>query len=357
MDMFDEDLLGGEFLKQQENAQTLFASRKYTDLRSPDFDEADFCVPDEGHPDEVVVYETSVPALPPPHQNQNSRNASPVRQMDPRPVGNGMQPRPPHTPTTMNQARPNGGAGFGQRPYQQGASNQQASRPLQQNAAQRQPGVAPYGQKPGPSSTTNGNNGNKTGAGEVEGTPWLSARAVAKVGDGDALGVVATSIQAGHLFNPKAESPSIRKTPDVDHTTSKPVSRQNRPAANGPVSVSGGGAAAGGATQASVATPGAGGPGATGVTTRSGFSMNSHSAMAEPVRRIGAPPSAASPLANRGHFRPPPMKRGPPTDSVTARPPLADVSTSVSANGGGGTAVATSTAADSGGDAKRQKVA
>lgn len=350
-------------------------------MRDTDFDEADFCVSDEGHPDEFIIRESSVPVLPPPQQNVGSRSTSPLRQVVPqqnnnynqqRPAGAGLPPRPPQTPTPMN-SRPNGnGNGFGQRPYQPGANNQQTNRPPQQ--AQRPQGFgnngnnsatnnSSYGQKPGPHSTangsgSNGNSGAANGLGEVEGTPWLSARAIAKASDGDALAVVAPSIQAGHLFNPKAESPSIRKTPGFDHNSSKPIPRLNRPAGGSALPPSTNAASNVGSAGALVATNNAstGAVATGGMATRSGAN---HTGM-EPIRRIGAPPSAASPLANRNQFRPPPMKRGPPTDTPggVPRPPLADVPSNVSANGG--TVVAASALGGAGAvgvDVKRQKLA
>ncbi|KAL1902916.1 DNA repair protein rad52 [Sporothrix stenoceras] len=334
-----------------------------------EFDEADFCVSDEGHPDEFIIRESSVPALPPPQQNVGSRSTSPLRQVVPqqnnsynqqRPAGAGMPPRPPQTPTPMN-GRPNGnGNGFGQRPpYQQGANNQQANKPPQNGL--RPQGFngnnGPNGQKPAPLATANNNGGNGNssaagGSGEVEGTPWLSARAVAKASEGDAPAVVPPSIQAGHLFNPKAESPSIRKTPGFDHNTSKPIPRLNRPVGSSALPPSTNAASTAGAP--AVTNASAAGPASGGMTTRSGVN---HPGM-EPVRRIGAPPSTASPLANRNQFRPPPMKRGPPNDAPggVSRPPLADVPSNVSANGG--TVVAAGAGGvGSGVDVKRQKLA
>ncbi|KJR84584.1 DNA repair and recombination protein RAD52 [Sporothrix schenckii 1099-18] len=384
-DMFDDDLLG-------------------------DFDEADFCVTDEGHPDEFVVRESSVPALPPPQQSVGSRNTSPLRQVVPQQNGNynnqqrparpGVPPGAPQTPTPMN-ARPIGngsGNGFGQRPYQPGANHQQTNGPQQQG--QRPQGFGSNGSnhngssnnnnnnsnnnsnnnnnnnnnsnnnnnnnnnnvKPTPLSTVNssggnGNNGAAGGAGEVEPTPWLSARAVAKVGGGDPLPAVVPKIQGEHLFDPKAESPSIRKTPGFDHNSSKPIPRLNRP--SGSIALPPSANAASNVASASTSSPAAasnmpsGAPAIGGMTTRSGV----HHPGMEPIRRIGAPPSTASPLANRNQFRPPPMKRGPPTDSTTgaSRPPLADVPSNVPVNGG--TIVAAGSAGAASVDAKRQKLA
>ncbi|OAA68689.1 rad52 DNA repair protein radc [Niveomyces insectorum RCEF 264] len=386
MDAFDDDLLG-------------------------DFDETDFCVTEDGHPDEFIVPETSVPTLPPPpQQNQGSRNTSPVRQVPPqpqqynyaRPTGNtNLPPRPPQTPTPGG-ARPNGGAG--PRPYQP-ANHQANSRPQappqRQNNNHGNAQGSFNGQKPPIANNNNGGGGGGGGGGSIanasvgagtgaansmEGTPWLSARAVAKVGDGDALAAVAPSVQAGQLFNPKAESPSIRKTPGVDHNMSKPVPKMERPLGSAPPSASALATADKGRhASPTISTGGGGMPG--NAVAAGGSSIPANVGMAsgppaargplaphplpEPagIRRIGAPPSAASPLANRCQFRPPPMKRGPPTDSAggpvgntnnnnnLTRPPLADVSNNVSANGGTAVAVGGAGTGAPGVDAKRQKIA
>ncbi|EPE08189.1 dna repair and recombination protein rhm52 [Ophiostoma piceae UAMH 11346] len=296
MEMFDDEFLG-------------------------DFDEADFCVSEEGHPDEVAIPEPttttsaiSAPSLPPPRPNQPSRNTSPVRQLPPH-LADGARPpppRPPQTPGSMN-GRPNGG----------NIGGQQFSKPQ-----------APVQNKPD----------NSSAADVGTGTPWLSARAVSKANDGDDISAVA---QSGQLFNHKAETPSIPRTPGVDHNTSARISRQ----AALQKATRGAGAPAtpvpGRAGSPSPApTGGLGGP-----ATRSGLN-HPIGPGGEPARRIGAPPSTSSPLANRGQFRPPPMKRGPPNEAPAgvARPPLADVPSNVSV---GNAAMA---AGADGIDAKRQKL-
>ena len=271
--------------------------------------------------------------------------------------GTGTAPRPPQTPTPMNN-----------RPNQSGFNNQLGNRPPQQaprpqnsdNNGNGNSNEKPFSLKPTSNTSTNG------GA-EVEGTPWLSARAIAKAGDDDALAAVAPSIKADHLFNPKAESPSIRKTPGVDHNSSKPIknSRLNRPvgsvltpsanaaASNNNNNNNNNSSSSSSTSAVNIASPATAVP---GMTTRSG----PNHVPSEPVRRIGAPPSAASPLANRNQFRPPPMKRGPPADTAggTHRPPLADMPSNVSTTGGTAIAAgATGGAGAVGTDAKRQKIA
>ncbi|CAK7234947.1 DNA repair protein rad52 [Sporothrix curviconia] len=309
------------------------------DLLLGDFDEADFCVSNEGHPDEFVVHESPVPALPPPQQNQGFRSTSPLRQVQPqqqqnnqsRPYGNGMASRPPQTPTPMDS-----------RPNQPGLNNQPGVRPPQQ-AFKPQSFNNSNNNHNGNGSGINNErpfslNGPANGAPEVEGTPWLSARAVAKSGDDGALAAVPPSIQAGHLFNPKAESPSIRKTPGVDHNSSMPIknSKLNRPVG-------------------SVLTPSS-----TNAAATTGSISTANNASPAPTAQGGIATRSGVNHATSEPFRPPPMKRGPPADTPGAatRPPLADMPSNVST--GGGTTVAaaaTGGAGAAGVDAKRQKLA
>ena len=159
----------------------------------------------------------------------------------------------------------------------------------------------------------------------------------AKAALADANPSAGTQNQPKQLFNPKAESPSIRKTPGIDHSSSKPVARngQHVPPAN---------------SQATSAPSGNAG----GFTPlRQGISSSQARGTAldpslDQARRIGAP-GVGSPLANRGKYKPPTMKRTLPTESNAAsgpRAPLVDIATNAS-NGGGGDEL----------DAKRQKVA
>lgn len=110
------------------------------------------------------------------------------------------------------------------------------------------------------------------------------------------------------LFNPKAESPSIRKTPGIDHSSSKPLTRSGQHVP--PPSQS---------AEASAATPSrpsaAGGPqgGSSGAaaTGAGGRASKGHAVNPglDQARRIGAPGGPASPLANRNSYKPPTMKR------------------------------------------------
>lgn len=170
-------------------------------------------------------------------------------------------------------------------------------------------------------------------------------------------------------FNPNAESPSIRKTPGIDHTKSKPVNRSGQHVA--PTESKGGGDS-GGKTPgpASIALPmgveraGSGANvGGNGFNTTGG---QPHQQQQGPIvaqrggiinpqlsqtRRIGAP--VGSPMGNRGQYRPPTIKRPLPNESnngAGARPALAEVGVNGTVNvaAGGGNGV--------GGDPKRQKM-
>ena len=106
-------------------------------------------------------------------------------------------------------------------------------------------------------------------------------------------------------FNPHSESPSIRKTAGVDHTKTKPVGRE----------------AVGAPPQPAV--------------PRANF-VNPQT---DKTRRVGMPIGVASPLQNRGSYKPPQMKR--PVENSGPRSALGDV-TNMVPNGGG--------------DLKRQKI-
>lgn len=126
----------------------------------------------------------------------------------------------------------------------------------------------------------------------------------------------AESLQSGPVsamkapaFNPHLESPSIRKTAGVDHSKTKPVGRDIVGAPLAP------------------AVP------------RASFT----NAQSDKTRKVGMPMGAASPLQNRGSYKPPQMKR--PAESTGARSALGDV-TNASVN----------VSADAAGDVKRQKI-
>lgn len=102
-------------------------------------------------------------------------------------------------------------------------------------------------------------------------------------------------------FDPHHESPSIRRTQGVDARKSAPIKRSEVNAPNiMPRPMVSGAATAGKANFVNPAL--------------------------DASRRIGMPGGMQSPLANRSAYKPPSMKRGPPTDTIAAgRPPLADI--------------------------------
>lgn len=118
-----------------------------------------------------------------------------------------------------------------------------------------------------------------------------------------------TSAVKAPAFNPHLESPSIRKTAGVDHTKTKPVGRDLVGAPPAPA-----------IPRASFTNP-----------------------QSDKMRKVGMPMAAASPLQNRGSYKPPQMKR--PAESNGARSALGDV-TNASIN----------MSADANGDVKRQRI-
>lgn len=128
---------------------------------------------------------------------------------------------------------------------------------------------------------------------------FFTARAAESLQNGPGLPLKAPA------FNPHLESPSIRKTAGVDHTKTKPVGREAIGALPQPM------------------------------VPRANF-VNPQS---DKTRRVGMPMVAASPLQNRGSYKPPQMKR--PVENSGPRSALGDVTNVVS---------------DAGEDAKRQKI-
>jgi DNA repair and recombination protein RAD52 len=145
--------------------------------------------------------------------------------------------------------------------------------------------------------------------------------------------------RGNQLFNPKLESPSIPKTPGIDHSSSKPLSRNGQHVAPTLSQSSGPEAKTGGFTPV---RPSAAPPARGAVLNQS----------LDQTRRIGAPGAPGSPLTNRSQYRPPTMKRTLPGEAGGAgqqqRSPLQELP----ANGGGN---ANTTVTD-GLEAKRQKV-
>ncbi|MCJ1243535.1 DNA repair protein rad52 [Trapelia coarctata] len=312
-----------------------------------DFDEADFNVATGEHPDEVVL-DASVTSghfsrrsSPPRHgqvpgpQRPNGQNIQqpkpPVTRMQsmPAPGINGPQ-TPKAMPNGPQQARyaPGGPPNHNQmqRPLQvpqyngsnnrpQGIINRPPPAAIPTAANQNLPPQGHNGQIP-PRITPQGDDlPHKTSSSTEQEPPvgFFTARVA------EALQNTTAVPPNVPLFNPHAESPSIRKTPGVDHTKTKPLGKDLAvvpPALNN-------------------ALP----------PMRANF-VNPQT---DQTRRIGAPPNAASPLQNRGSYKPPQMvKRQAEGNPMQAhRSALNDV-TSASVN----------TPMDNGGgDIKRQKLA
>ncbi|KAK2055029.1 recombination protein rad52 [Colletotrichum caudatum] len=290
-----------------------------------DFDEADFAVVESDHPDEVVLPTTANGA-----SNDRAASVAPVpvpqhMQAPSRQMGRSTSTGNLRAPQTPNQAQSRHvpPKGYGNRPQ---APNQ--PRGPSNPSAPSAPAAPPA-------------NGNMTTPGQVgnaaEPIGFFSARAVQQIPESalqsnntDAPLLLPAGQQA---FNPKAESPSIRKTPGIDHSVSKPLSRSGQhvpPTASQQPSTSG-------FTPVKMSNAGPGLGGAAGTQ---------HLQLSQ-SRRIGAPAGAGSPLANRGSYRPPTMKR-PLQQDGAGRPALADVST----NGASGNAPS-----GQGVDPKRQKMA
>ena len=309
-----------------------------------DFDDADFSVANGDHPDEISLD---------PKPAQISKPNSPIKHMT-----NGQAQRPNINPNHIINQPTN------TRPppiVTNGSHGASANKPpsLQQPANMR-PGQVPIGNAqrsmsgPVPAHTSLNEAQfipaqrhqqptvqNTTSLGPPQGTPpnnrssgsgVTSASTDSAHADGDApvgffTARAAETLQHGNkappdnaVFNPRLESPSIRKTAGVDHSSSKPISRDLTPV---------------------LSVPGSG-PGPMAVP-RNSF-VNPHT---DPNRRVGMP-SAGSPLQNRSTFRQPQMKR-PADAAINIRPALNDVTNaSVNAPTGGG--------GGGGGDGKRQRV-
>jgi hypothetical protein len=201
--------------------------------------------------------------LPPPHmQKQQIAQNSPQNR-------NVVQNRVANQPTPQNMATPTARPVSNINPHSR--SNQTSNSNNPENGTNQ-------------SGNTNGIKNSDGGLGQEE-TPMP---ANAPIGFFSAR--VAETIQApppvlpgDAVFNPHAESPSIRKTAGVDHTKSKPIARD--PTSSQPA------VQASGSNIPSVPRP------------------NIVNPALDPNRKIGMPPSMASPMANRGNYKPPTMKR------------------------------------------------
>ncbi|KAI1418481.1 recombination protein Rad52 [Hypoxylon sp. FL1857] len=294
-----------------------------------DFEMADFGVTDEGHPDEVMLPGSHGSSSIEKSQNLpagNDRN-TPSANSAPKPMQPPPRPaaQPPRQPQTPNQQPSRPGAPFQSRP-----NAQQYPRPpshtnsiVQQTAANNRTNTPP-----------------PNGAAPPEQVAFFSARSVKKLPEDATPDTAIIPAQGAKPFDPRLDSPSIRKTPGIDHNSSKPVSRsgqhvppvkreqeqQRGPA--GPPTGNGFSSAAGSGPN----RPNMGGIGNPGLNH---------------TRQIGAPGGVGSPLGNRGQYRPLTVKRPAPSGpDAGARTPLTEVSTNNAAQAVSG----------GGADSKRQKV-
>ncbi|KAH7025724.1 uncharacterized protein B0I36DRAFT_328993 [Microdochium trichocladiopsis] len=313
-----------------------------------DFDMADFGVTEDGHPDEVML-----PASHSSNINDTPANRRPTamgsnanQHMQPPskpPVRNGANgPPPPRQPQTPNQApqrppsvaqnRP-GVPAQNQPPRPQGGQRPMPGPPAGASApAQQGPSLTPGAAPPGAPS---------------EPVAFFSARSVVPLAEDAPPGTATVPAQGAKLFDAKLESPSIRKTPGIDHNTSRPLARNGQHVAPAKLDDD----------KEAPASPLIG-------TGRGGFtgagpgrpSMGMGNPVLSQTRQIGAPMMGGSPMGNRNQYKPPTIKRPAPAAGTTdgggggvgiARQALTDVSTNGNVNSIGG----------AGNDPKRQKMA
>ncbi|KAL9133390.1 MAG: hypothetical protein Q9175_005427 [Cornicularia normoerica] len=294
-----------EWPTETEDTQaTAFNGDPEDEFGSDDFDEADFSVPQGGHPDEVML-DLSVPS-----EHFRCRNSLPGKADDPatRTTDHNSLQRPPQTP--MNAGA--GGSALSVKVIEGPQTSSQGTKPQYVPAFPQQVKPSISGQQPpAPRLLQNAPIQGKVLLNEMpsldssstsEHDPpvgFFTARAAESLQNCPGLPLKAPA------FNPHLESPSIRKTAGVDHTKTKPVGRE----------------AVGAPPQSAV--------------PRANF-VNPQS---DKTRRVGMPMGAVSLVQNRGSYKPPRMKR--PVENSGPRSALGDVTNVVS---------------DGSGDVKRQKL-
>ncbi|KAK6076768.1 DNA repair and recombination protein rhm52 [Seiridium cupressi] len=304
-----------------------------------DFDMADFGVPDEEtpdevHPDEVVLPGSHGTSTKPSEKPQpistgpgtgasrtSSNNPGPSKPMQPparapmtRSSSSGQLTAKPQPHTPQAASRP--GAPIQTRPQMQQNNRPSGPVPAQVSAAQ-----ATANSRTSTPPPVSGNDQAPEGP-----VAFFSARSVTALPEGVPPGSLPQS--GGKLFDPKLESPSIRKTPGIDHHSTKPVSKDKRHVA--PLKQD----------EEPAARPSG------GFNSANGSSRPSLGSVVNPsmnqMRQIGAPGSH-SPMGNRGQYKPPTMMKRPADGG--ARTPLNEVTTNGTVGAG-----------SVGADAKRQKV-
>jgi len=269
-----------------------------------DFDEADFSVPDpDTHPDEVVlpaslvasrhletggrnVSTTTLPVTNPTRATNNSSN-QPQQQMRPPNAVQGAQsgaPPQPQTPTS-GFGRANGATGNSLKTQAQDVQRilHQPSR-LALNQPSRN--AAPLSAPSSPAHSAMLSSTDSTADLPPPGQGFFSARAAANLPEGSNAEPLVPNTANFAAFNPHAESPSIPKTPGVDHTKTKPLNRHKKhvPGVIKPAD-----------TEANPAVPVA--------------RPNVLNPQIDATRRIGVP-GGSSPMGNRSSgYKPPTVKR------------------------------------------------
>lgn len=340
-----------------------------------ELDEADFNISEEGHPDEVVLSTSDTSILSNASNdrsqfagNNNNNNSNAPMQPPARPLertgsnGNNFSrvPQPPQTPNAAPRTNAFAGTSNNNNPPTNAARlagqfNQNRPAPPQPNNANKQ-----FQPKPPPAAAAVMTPPQPAPAAPPSGEAiFFSARAVSKLTEEAIVnGQVSKEISQ---FNPKLESPSIRKTPGIDHTKSKPVSRtgQHVPPTGAhsdkddnnhtkPAAVPAQAAAAAVGRQPTITMNRPGPPLARG---------NVMNPSLDQTRRIGVPGGgfSSSPLANRNQYKPPTLVGKRTVDGQAApgaagagnRAPLGDMSSNAPVNAGGAPV----------GDAKRQRTA
>ncbi|KAK4251735.1 hypothetical protein C7999DRAFT_27812 [Corynascus novoguineensis] len=315
-----------------------------------ELDEADFSISDEGQPDEIILPNSTETdstignvsnnshdqagnagvhnqagnignhggsagnnAMHPPARQlarATSAGNNPPRQMPQTPVQQAPRPNINQFPGAGAQNR---GPPMNGRPPQQSNQNRPAPQPThaKQNGVQNQ---NPHVHMTTPQASNNDNSTTGAPPGD-ESLAFFSARAVKTLPE-DVLKSGKLTLKPGQAFNPHFESSSIPRTPGVDHSASKPLSKslQHVPARKteetetllgtsvaAPRATVGGGSGVGNAAGNARSALGAG-------LAAAPKPANVINPQLDQTRRIGAPVSS-SPLGNRGQFRPLTVKR------------------------------------------------
>ncbi|KAK0514285.1 hypothetical protein JMJ35_002902 [Cladonia borealis] len=297
---------------------TNFAGDPEDEFGSDDFDEVDFSVPQGDHPDEVTV-DPSVPSAhfrrrnslpnkghPPsraPGQTNPQRPRSPLAQNNSTRILPG--PQTPVVPGNHSMAPPNSRGESSRATNNLQPPLQRPVLPKEENPSARpqqlQPPRPPPNPQPAPthpSEPPSLHSSNPSSSDPPIG--FFTARAAESLQSGP------TSAIKAPAFNPHLESPSIRKTAGVDHTKTKPIGRELVGAPPPPPPV-----------------------------PRANFANNPQAI--DKMRKVGMPISNASPLQNRGSYKPPQMMMKRPAEGgVGGRSALGDVTNLGVGVGGGG---------------------